>query len=435
MSAGRQDDALNQPTEELPSLHEDGPGPAPAPEPGSAAAPAVAEPAPAPEAAVEPEAATAESGPVPASEPGPEPVPASEPAPALAAAPEPGSAATPAMAPEPAAAVIVVGPGPVPASGPEPRSAPAPGSEPGSAGTPAASPEPAATEPLPMPEASKTAVLDVGALRESRPPDARTGTRTRRPRRWRIGALVAVVVVLVLAVAAVGAELYVRSRIEAVIRSALPGLSADATISVDGLALPQVMGSRLNTLTIDADSLTLTRTASTGDDATSTSVTLSDLNATLTGASLTRPHTIDAAAVTGTVAWSEVSAIIRARVSRLPPDLTVQPETRGSADAPGTMVATSPITGSGTSLVLEPSLTADGGLLLSATRATVRGVEFDLNDESASAQILKVLGMEIPDITIGPEILPTGMTLNTVAVAEKGLALTMSGENLSMEQF
>ena len=421
MSAGRQDDALNQPTEELPSLHEDGPGPAPAPEPGSAAAPAVAEPAPASEPAVEPESAAVEPG----------PVPASEPAPALAAAPEPGSAATPAMAPEPAAAVIVVGPGPVPASGPGPRSAPAPGSEPGSAATPAASPEPAATEPLPMPEASKTAVLDVGALRESRPPDA----RTRRPRRWRIGALVAVVVVLVLAVAAVGAELYARSRIEAVIRSALPGLSADATISVDGLALPQVMGSRLNTLTIDADSLTLTRTASTGDDATSTSVTLSDLKATLTGASLTRPHTIDAAAVTGTVAWSEVSAIIRARVSRLPPDLTVQPETRGSADAPGTMVATSPITGSGTSLVLEPSLTADGGLLLSATRATVRGVEFDLNDESASAQILKVLGMEIPDITIGPEILPTGMTLNTVAVAEKGLALTMSGENLSMEQF
>ena len=421
MSAGRQDDALNQPTEELPSLHEDGPGPAPAPEPGSAAAPAVAEPAPASEPAVEPESAAVAPG----------PVPASEPAPALAAAPEPGSAATPAMAPEPAAAVIVVGPGPVPASGPGPRSAPAPGSEPGSSATPAASPEPAATEPLPMPEASKTAVLDVGALRESRPPDA----RTRRPRRWRIGALVAVVVVLVLAVAAVGAELYVRSRIEAVIRSALPGLSADATISVDGLALPQVMGSRLNTLTIDADSLTLTRTASTGDDATSTSVTLSDLKATLTGASLTRPHTIDAAAVTGTVAWSEVSAIIRARVSRLPPDLTVQPETRGSADAPGTMVATSPITGSGTSLVLEPSLTADGGLLLSATRATVRGVEFDLNDESASAQILKVLGMEIPDITIGPEILPTGMTLNTVAVAEKGLALTMSGENLSMEQF
>ena len=425
MSAGRQDDALNQPTEELPSLHEDGPGPAPASEPDSAAAPAVAEPAPAPEPAVEPESATAESG----------PVPASEPAPALAAAPEPGSAATPAMAPEPAAAVIVVGPGPVPASGPGPRSAPAPGSEPGSAATPAASPEPATTEPLPMPEASKTAVLDVGALRESRPPDARTGTRTRRPRRWRIGVLVAVVVVLVLAVAAVGAELYARSRIEAVIRSALPGLSADATISVDGLALPQVMGSRLNTLTIDADSLTLTRTASTGDDATSTSVTLSDLNATLTGASLTRPHTIDAAAVTGTVAWSEVSAIVRARVSRLPPDLTVQPETRGSADAPGTMVATSPITGSGTSLVLEPSLTADGGLLLSVTRATIRGVEFDLDDESASSQILKVLGMEIPDITIGPEVLPAGAALNTVAVADKGLALTISGKNLSLEKF
>lgn len=426
---------MNQPTEELPAVHEDGPGPAPAPEPepvpapepepapesepGSAAAPAVVEPAPAPAAAPEP---AAEPEPVPASEPesapASEPVAESGPEPAPASEPEPGSAATPAMAPEPAAAVIVVGPGPAPAS----ESAPAP--------------EPAATEPLPLPEASKTSVLDVGALRESRPPDARAGARTRRPRRrGRIGALIAVVVVLVLAAAAVGAELYARSRIEAVIRSALPGLSEDATISVDGLVLPQVMGSRLNTLTIDADSLTLTRTASTGDGATSTSMTLSDLNATLTGVSLTRPHTIDSAAVTGTVAWAEISAIVRARVPRLPPDLTVQPQTRGSADAPGTMVATSPILGSSTSLVLEPSLTADGGLLLSVTRATIRGVEFDLDDESASSQILKVLGMEIPDITIGPEVLPAGAALNTVAVADKGLALTISGKNLSLEKF
>ena len=391
---------MNQPTEELPAVHEDGPGPGPSP------APAL-EPGP---------------GPVPALEPGPGPV-AAEPAPA----PQSGSAATPAMASEPAA-VIVVGPGPAPASEPEPE--PAPASE------PAPESEPAATEPLPLPEASKTSVLDVGALRESRPPDAGDGARARRPRRrGRIGALVAVVVVLVLAAAAVGAELYARSRIEAVIRSALPGLSADATISADGLVLPQVMGSRLNVLTIDADSLTLTRAASTGDGATSTSVTLSDLNATLTGVSLTRPHTIDAVAVTGTVAWSEISAIVRARVPRLPPDLTVQPQTRGSADSPGAMVATSPILGSGTSLVLEPSLTADGGLLLSVTRVTIRGVEFDLDDESASSQILKVLGMEIPDITIGPEVLPAGAALNTVAVADKGLALTISGKNLSLEKF
>ena len=392
-------------------MHEDGPGPV-------AAEPAPAlEPGPEPVPALEPG-----PGPVLALEPGPGPV-AAEPAPA----PQSGSAATPAMAPEPAA-VIVVGPGPAPASEPEPE--PAPESEPAPAS------ESAATEPLPMPEASKTSVLDVGALRESRPPDARDGARARRPRRrGRIGALVAVVVVLVLAAAAVGAELYARSRIEAVIRSALPGLSADATISADGLVLPQVMGSRLNVLTIDADSLTLTRAASTGDGATSTSVTLSDLNATLTGVSLTRPHTIDAVAVTGTVAWSEISAIVRARVPRLPPDLTVQPQTRGSADSPGAMVATSPILGSGTSLVLEPSLTADGGLLLSVTRATIRGVEFDLDDESASSQILKVLGMEIPDITIGPEVLPAGAALNTVAVADKGLALTISGKNLSLEKF
>ena len=427
---------MNQPTEELPAVHEDGPGPGPSPAPALEPGPGpIPSPAPALEPGPEPVPAL-EPGPepVPALEPGPGPVPALEPGPGPVAAepapaPQSGSAATPAMAPEPAA-VIVVGPGPVPASEPEPE--PAPESEP----APAPEPGSAATEPLPLPEASKTSVLDVGALRESRPPDARDGARARRPRRrGRIGALVAVVVVLVLAAAAVGAELYARSRIEAVIRSALPGLSADATISADGLVLPQVMGSRLNVLTIDADSLTLTRSASTGDGATSTSVTLSDLNATLTGVSLTRPHTIDAVAVTGTVAWSEISAIVRARVPRLPPDLTVQPQTRGSADAPGTMVATSPILGSSTSLVLEPSLTADGGLLLSVTRATIRGVEFDLDDESASSQILKVLGMEIPDITIGPEVLPAGAALNTVAVADKGLALTISGKNLSLEKF
>ena len=85
--------------------------------------------------------------------------------------------------------------------------------------------------------------------------------------------------------------------------------------------------------------------------------------------------------------------------------------------------------------ILKPGLMDDGGLVLSVTRATIRSVEFDLDDESASSQILKVLGMEIPDITIGPEVLPAGAALNTVAVADKGLALTISGKNLSLEKF
>ena len=379
MSGGRPDDSLNQPTEELPALHHAEPEPAPEPE-------SVPEPEPVPEL-------------VP---PAFEPVP-----PAF----EPGSAA--------AAAV----PGPVPEPEPVPELVPGP------------APEPAVTEPLPMPEASKTSVMDVNGGREPGQPNVRADTRTRRPRRWsRIGALV-VVVVLVLAATAVGAELYARSRVEAVIRSALPGLSADATISTNGLVLPQVLGSRLNTLTIDADSLTLTRTASAGDDDAPTSVTLSDLDATLTGVSLAQPRTIDAVAVTGAVAWSEIAAIVRARVPRLPLDLTVRPDTLGSADDPGTMIATSPILGSDTSLVLKPGLMDDGGLVLSVIRATVRGIDFDLDDESASNQILGILGMEMPEITIGPEILPAGAALSGVAVAEKGLALTISGKNLSLEQF
>ena len=347
-----------------------------------------------------------EPEPVPESVPEPEPVP--EPVPPAF---EPGSAA--------AAAV----PGPVPEPEPVPELVPGP------------APEPAVTEPLPMPEASKTSVMDVNGGREPGQPNVRADTRTRRPRRWsRIGALV-VVVVLVLAATAVGAELYARSRVEAVIRSALPGLSADATISTNGLVLPQVLGSRLNTLTIDADSLTLTRTASAGDDDAPTSVTLSDLDATLTGVSLAQPRTIDAVAVTGAVAWSEIAAIVRARVPRLPLDLTVRPDTLGSADDPGTIIATSPILGSDTSLVLKPGLMDDGGLVLSVIRATVRGIDFDLDDESASNQILGILGMEMPEITIGPEILPAGAALSGVAVAEKGLALTISGKNLSLEQF
>ena len=379
MSGGRPDDSLNQPTEELPALHHAEPEPAPEPE-------SVPEPEPVPEL-------------VP---PAFEPVP-----PAF----EPGSAA--------AAAV----PGPVPEPEPVPELVPGP------------APEPAVTEPLPMPEVSKTSVMEASGGREPGQPNVRADTRTRRPRRWsRIGALV-VVVVLVLAATAVGAELYARSRVEAVIRSALPGLSADATISTNGLVLPQVLGSRLNTLTIDADSLTLTRTASAGDDDAPTSVTLSDLDATLTGVSLAQPRTIDAVAVTGAVAWSEIAAIVRARVPRLPLDLTVRPDTLGSADDPGTMIATSPILGSDTSLVLKPGLMDDGGLVLSVIRATVRGIDFDLDDESASNQILGILGMEMPEITIGPEILPAGAALSGVAVAEKGLALTISGKNLSLEQF
>ena len=389
MSGGRPDDSLNQPTEELPALHHAEPEPAPEPE-------SVPEPEPVPESVPEPE-------PVPELVP-----PAFEPVPPAF---EPGSAA--------AAAV----PGPVPEPEPVPELVPGP------------APEPAVTEPLPMPEASKTSVMDVNGGREPGQPNVRADTRTRRPRRWsRIGALV-VVVVLVLAATAVGAELYARSRVEAVIRSALPGLSADATISTNGLVLPQVLGSRLNTLTIDADSLTLTRTASAGDDDAPTSVTLSDLDATLAGVSLAQPRTIDAVAVTGAVAWSEIAAIVRARVPRLPLDLTVRPDTLGSADDPGTMIATSPILGSDTSLVLKPGLMDDGGLVLSVIRATVRGIDFDLDDESASNQILGILGMEMPEITIGPEILPAGAALSGVAVAEKGLALTISGKNLSLEQF
>ena len=54
---------MNQPTEELPALHEDGPGPALAPEPGPALAP---EPEPAPESEPGSAAAPAVVEPTPA---------------------------------------------------------------------------------------------------------------------------------------------------------------------------------------------------------------------------------------------------------------------------------------------------------------------------------------------------------------------------------
>ena len=68
---------------------------------------------------------------------------------------------------EPGSAAAAAVPGPVPEPEPVPELVPGP------------APEPAITEPLPMPEASKTSVMEAPGGREPGQPDVRADTRTR----------------------------------------------------------------------------------------------------------------------------------------------------------------------------------------------------------------------------------------------------------------
>ena len=55
--------------------------------------------------------------------------------------------------------------------------------------------------------------------------------------------------------------------------------------------------------------------------------------------------------------------------------------------------------------------------------------------EAATGHFPKVLRLQIRDMKGRPQGVPGGGALNTVAVADKGLALTISGKNLSLEKF
>lgn len=262
----------------------------------------------------------------------------------------------------------------------------------------------------------------------------RDGALRRPGARRRRGRVIAVVVLLVLVLVAggagAGAEFYTRSRVAAVVRSALPGLSSDARITTEGLVLPQVLGGRLDSLAVTAGELEL----SSGDDAAAgrDGLTLLDLDATLTSISLSDPFPTRSVDATASVGWDRLTTMVAAAAPDMPA-LTVQAGALGSADDPGTATAsTSVLGGLAASMTIAPSVSDDGGLLLSVTSITVRGIEFDPGATFLGRPVLSYVGLESSEISVGAGSLPQGLSLSRVSVTDKGLRLSLSGSDVEM---
>lgn len=247
-----------------------------------------------------------------------------------------------------------------------------------------------------------------------------------RPRgRWARRLLVTVLVlVLVVAGACVGAELFVRSQVESAIRSALPGLSADAEIGTEGLLLPQVAGGELDALTISADRLVM-ESRSGGD-----STTLVNVDSSMDSVSLSR-RTAGRMTFSGTVDRTGMAQMVTRAASDVP-DPTVGIGVTGSGDDPGTLVVSAEVFGVPATMTLVPSITDEGGLLMTITSVTMAGNDVDLHGEIGGRPLLSYIGLESEEIPVDTSMLPQGTTLTRVAVTEAGLRLTVSGTDVPL---
>lgn len=317
----------------------------------------------------------------------------------------------------------------------EPEGAPAP------AGT-AADDDRAAGAPAPrgaQPEGAPAPAADSapGAAR-------RQGGRSPRRRRRRgvITAVVLLVLALVAGGACAGAELYTRSRVVSVVRSALPGLAADARVSTQGLVLPQVLRGELDSLSVTASELDLAsgdgadgQDADAGpdgsDDSAQGGLRLLDVEASLTSVGLSDTFPAGSVDATASVGWDQVTAMVAAAAPDAPA-MAVQAGTLGSDEDPGTISASTSVLGLSASLTIVPTVTDDGGLLLDVTSVTVRGTEFDTDAMIFGRPVLSYVGLDTHEIRVGTESLPQGLTLTRVAVTDKGLRLALSGTDVEL---
>ncbi|MCL3777799.1 MULTISPECIES: DUF2993 domain-containing protein [unclassified Actinomyces] len=255
--------------------------------------------------------------------------------------------------------------------------------------------------------------------RSCRPP--RPG-RPRRPGRRALVVLIALILLL-LAAAAAGAEHLVRGRVGAVVRAAVPGLCADAEARTQGLLLTQLLTGSLDTLTLTSSCLHLEQQ---GED---TALDLRDVTATLTGVGLRSPHPARSLDATGTITWEDLGTLI-ANASPTLDQVAAAPEEHGTVTAPGAFTVTCEVLGADAVLLVVPSLTQDGGLLMTVTRATVAGVGLDLAGEDSLATTL--LGTPVPEVVLDRDLLPHGLSFSAVVVTEEGLRVSMSGQDLEL---
>ena len=267
--------------------------------------------------------------------------------------------------------------------------------------------------------------------------------RARVRRRRRRGRVIVVVVLLVLVLAAGGvgvcAEFYVRSQITSAVRSAMPGLSSDAEVTTRGLVLPQVLNGELDSLEVTAAELDLPSaggadgqdSADGDDDAEQGGLELLGVDVALTAIGLSDPFPAGSMDATASVGWDQLTTMVEA-VQPSAPALSVQAGDLGTADDPGTMIASTKVFGIDASMTIAPAVADDGGLLLTVTSVTIRGTELDVNSTFYGRPVLSYLGLETPEISIGADKLPRGLSLGRVSVTDTGLSLTLSGSDVEL---
>ncbi len=275
-------------------------------------------------------------------------------------------------------------------------------------------------------DAPETETTDAEAP-ETEADSTETETAVASPaRRWRRVCAVLVVVACVLAVAAVGAELFVRNRIESVVHGALPGLSEDAVVDAGGLVLPQVLTGSLDSLSVSGAQLRLDQSVG---GVPLGSLDLHDVTATLSGIELTQPHHTDSLDASGTITWEDLAVIVRMSSPRLK-ETTLVPDELGTVTAPGTFTATAEVFGTDVVFLIVPSLTPEGNLLMTATDATFGGITFDLTQEDSLT--MRLLGTETPEFVVDHAVLPAGTTFSAVVVTQEGLRVALSGQDLDL---
>ena len=267
--------------------------------------------------------------------------------------------------------------------------------------------------------------------------------RARVRRRRRRGRVIVVVVLLVLVLAAGGvgvcAEFYVRSQIASAVRSAMPGLSSDAEVTTRGLVLPQVLNGELDSLEVTAAELDLPSaggadgqdSADGDDDAEQGGLELLGVDVALTAIGLSDPFPAGSMDATASVGWDQLTTMVEAAKPSAPA-LSVQAGDLGTADDPGTMIASTKVFGIDASMTIAPAVADDGGLLLTVTSVTIRGTELDVNSTFYGRPVLSYLGLETPEISIGADKLPRGLSLGRVSVTDTGLSLALSGSDVEL---
>ncbi|MBE6482293.1 MAG: hypothetical protein E7Z94_07990 [Actinomyces ruminicola] len=294
-------------------------------------------------------------------------------------------------------------------------------------------------------------------------PDGAAAPRPPR-RRWRRALAVLLVAAGLGAGGLVGAEQYARAQVDRTVRTALPGLSADAAITTDGVLLPQLLRHELKTLSIRAADLVLAadhdpdgaagadgaggagsgRAAGAGLEA----LELTNVTVSLTGVGTRDPYQAGLVHAEATIGFNELERIIAA-ASPAAPDLTITPNTFGSATEPGRVTASATVLGADASVVFEPAVTEAGGLELTAVAVSVLGMDIDVDssgplesaDDSAGADdagsfsaaaALAFFGLEEPKLEIDPEVLPDGVKLSQVYIGRDGAHLTLSGTDVAL---